>query len=116
MFPAVSLSDDQPLNAVVDLVLARGWRYDSKRRTFVSEDDVLFRPPKKLLAGCQLVYKVPSLAKRDKEELSEAERDLQRYMQLILPPKESTEEFIKETQLWPCIEAATHGPDVSLPN
>ncbi|MDP1561473.1 MAG: hypothetical protein Q8M16_08760 [Pirellulaceae bacterium] len=115
MFPAVPPSDDLTHRAAVELVLAEGWRYNSRRRVFVSDNDELFRPPQELLAYGQLVYKVPTLAKQNPQDLSAAERDLQRYMQLILPPTELTATLLENLQAWPCIEAATPGPKISLP-
>jgi hypothetical protein len=115
MFPAVPPSDNPTHRTAVELVLAAGWRYNSRRRAFVSDNDELFRPPQELLASGQLVYKVPTLAKQNPQDLSVAERDLQRYMQLILPPAELTATLLEQLQAWPCIEAATPEPKISLP-
>ena len=54
-------------------------------------------------------------ARADPSRLNDAERDLRRYMQVILPPGESTNKYLKVIRAWPSVEEAHAGPEVSLP-
>lgn len=98
----------------VDFKLKPGWRYDEAERVFVSGRGARFAPPP-LPKKSRIVYKVPTLAKAAKEGLSKAERDLQRYMQVILPVSQAPEDLAPAVQSWPCVEEARAAPEVSLP-
>ncbi len=113
MYPSVRL----PKGAVtqpVDLKLKRGWRYDEAKGVFVSSSGTQFTPAP-LPKGTRIVYKVPRLARSSSDRLSRAERDLQRYMQVILPAASAPERYLKTVQAWPCVEEAHVAPEVSLP-
>jgi hypothetical protein len=96
----------------IDLTLKSGWRFDTKKGTFVSASRT-FTPH--LARGVRIVYKVPKLAAADSSKLSKAERDLQRYMQVILPLKARPEDYLKDIQAWPSVAEAHVTPRVSLP-
>ena len=113
MFPSVRV----PKGVVarpVDLKLKRGWRYDEVKRVLVSNSGTLFTPSR-LPKGTRIAYKVPSLARLTPARLSKAERDLQRYMQVVLPVSLAPEKYLKTIQAWPCVEEARVAPEVSLP-
>jgi hypothetical protein len=98
----------------IDYKLKPGWRYDTAKKVFVDAKGAKFAPPP-LGKKSRVVYKVPGLAKVTRERLSKAERDLQRYMQVILPPSRSPEGLLKAVQSWPCVEEAHVAPEISLP-
>lgn len=97
----------------VDFKLKPGWRYDEAKRVFVDDKGVEFAAPQ-LPKKSRVVYKIPSLARSTPKGLSKAERDLQRYMQIILPSR-SSNELLKNIQSWPCVEEAHPTPEISLP-
>jgi len=115
MQPAVPTPDDGQVRVPIDAKLAAGWRYDASRRIFRSDSGEVYRPAAQLLARTKIVHKVPSLAKADASKLSAAERDLQRYLQVIPPAGESLAELAELLGAWPCLESASRGPDISLP-
>lgn len=115
MFPATPLPDDAGVRVPVEATLRPGWRYDAKRRAFVSDDGDEFRPANDLPAGSQIVYKVPAPKGSKRQALSAAERDLQRYLQVILPAGESASDYVETVRRWPSLEGASVGPTVSLP-
>jgi hypothetical protein len=71
--------------------------------------------PTGLPKGSRIAYKVPSLAAADAARLSRPERDLRRYVHVILPAKETPGAYINALRGWPCVESATLAPDISLP-
>jgi hypothetical protein len=63
----------------------------------------------------RIVYKVPNLARTKEANLSKDERDLRRYMQVILPAGESPAEYVNMIRDWPCVVEAHVAPEISLP-
>jgi hypothetical protein len=100
----------------IDFTLKSGWRFDAKRRVFESGTGEKFSARGEFPEGTQIVYKVPNLARADPSTLNDAERDLRRYMQVILPRGESPGKYLEVIRAWPPVEEAHAGPDVSLPN
>jgi len=98
----------------VDFKLKPGWRYDEAKGIFVNSRGAQFAPPP-LPKKTRILYKVPALVGSSSDGLSKAERDLQRYMQVLLPPTEAPEEYVKTIQTWPSVEEAHVAPEVSLP-
>ena len=86
-----------------------------KRRAFTSDAGETFSPRGALPAGSRIVYKVPNLAQADASSLNEHERELRRYMQVILPHGESPAKYLRAVRAWPSVEEAQVGPAVSLP-
>jgi hypothetical protein len=98
----------------IDLTLKPAWRYDSRRHRFVARSGDTFTPAG-LPTGTKIVYKTPGLIRKDQARLSAAERDLIRYMQVILPAGESASEHLGAVRAWPPVEDASLGPEISLP-
>jgi hypothetical protein len=96
----------------VDFKLKPGWHYDQSHRVFVGEKHNQFAP-KDLPAGTRIEYKVPDLA--SKPRLSKAERELQRYMQMVLPPQFAPESVLNRVKRWSFVEEVHLAPEVSLP-
>ena len=59
---------------------------------------------------------MPSLVETDQARLSKHERDLRRYMQVILPAAESPADYIEVVRAWPAVAEAHVAPEVSLPS
>lgn len=112
MYPAVP-PPKHLVGRAVDFKLKPGWRYDDAKRVFVDDKGVESAAPG-LPKKSRVVYKVPSLARSAPKGLSKAERDLQRYMQLIVPARPS-KELLKRIQSWPWVEEAHLSPEISLP-
>jgi hypothetical protein len=114
MIPAVP-PPKGPTGKSIDCKLKPGWRFDEDRGVFVSAAGEAFAAPA-LPKQARIVYKVPSLARAPRRGLSAAERDLQRYMQIILPTARASKALLGAVQSWPCIEEAHLTPEVSLPS
>jgi hypothetical protein len=99
----------------VEIKLKPGWRYVASRRAFESSRGERFAPRSDLPKNSRIVYKVPKLAEADTRQLSRHERELSRYMQVILPAGEAPENYVKAIGAWPCVAEVQVGPDVSLP-
>ncbi len=115
MIPAVPLPANSHIRRPVDLKLKPGWRFDPDRRVFVSESGERVTPSADLPKRSRVVPTVPSLASADEATLSSAERDLRRYIQVILPPGEPPHRYVEAIRAWPCVEQANVAPEVSLP-
>ena len=115
MIPAVPVPRSAGILRPVELKLKPGWRYDPKRKVFTREDGQEFSPGRTVPKGSRIAAKVPALLRRAPARLSKAERDLQRYVQVILPRTVSAADHVEAVRRWPCVEAAHVAPEVSLP-
>ena len=113
--PAVPLPGKSSVRTPLDFKLKSGWRYLPKGAVFETDSGERFSVDGDLPAGSRIVYKVPHLARANAAKLNEQERDLRRYMQLILPQGESPAKYLGTVQDWPCVEEAHVAPEVSLP-
>src|SRR4249919_391545 len=95
MMPAVPLPQNAGIKFPVEVKLKPKYRYDPRRRVFESESGKRFNPSGDLPRNTKIVYKVPALAEADPARLSKPEKDLRRYMQVILPDGESPADYIK---------------------
>lgn len=98
----------------VEFKLKPGWRYDEGKSVFVDPKGVEFAAPR-LPKNSRVLYKVPSLARSVHKKLSAAEKDLQRYMQVILPSPRSTKAVLRAVQTLPAVEEAHATAEISLP-
>jgi len=114
MQPAVPPHKRAKIARPVQLALKAGWRYDDRRALFVGSAGETFAP-QGLPRGTRIVYTVPSLARAAPKRLSSAQRDLQRYMQVILPRSRAPEDQLAAVRSWPCVEEAHVAPEISLP-
>jgi hypothetical protein len=115
MVPSVTLPANSKIKIPVEVKLKPRWRFNPSRRLFESDAGKTFSPRGDLPKRSKLVYKVPSLAKVDKSKLSRHERDLQRYMQVILPTDQSAADYVAVIRSWPSVAEAHVAPEVSLP-
>lgn len=113
MIPAVP--PPEGIRRAVDITLAAGWRFDPRRRAFVSDAGERVTPRGDLPRDTRIVPTVPSLAGADPGSLSPAERDLQRHLKVVLPAGEPPERYVDVVRAWPAVERADPAPEVSLP-
>ena len=99
-----------------ELKLKRNYKYDSRKRVFESGSGTSFDPHRDLPEDTRIVYKVPALAAADESRLTQSEKELRRYMQVILPQGVSPQDFVEIVRAWPSVEEASVGPYVSLPD
>ncbi len=115
MIPAVPPPAGSKVRTPIELKLKPKWRFDTSRHVFVSNSGQEFAPRGELPRNSRIVYKVPSLVEADEARLSKHEKDLRRYMQVILPARESPADYVSVVRAWPCAEEAHVAPEVSLP-
>jgi hypothetical protein len=115
MMPAVPLPRSAGIKTPVEVKLKPKYRYDSSRRMFESESGERFKPFGGPPKNTRIVYKVPALAEADPARLSKHEKDLRRYMQVILPEGESPVDYVETIRAWPSVEDAWVAPEISLP-
>jgi hypothetical protein len=117
VIPAVPLPGGSTVRTPIDVKLKRTWRFDKNRRVFLATAGETFEPWPTLPRGSRIVYKVPKLAEAvDPSRLSKPERDLARYMHVILPKGKSPADWVEAVRAWPPVEEANVAPDVSLPS
>ena len=114
MMPAVPAPAGK-VRTPVDLKLKPNWRFDTSRRVFVSDKGQEFAPRGALPKNSRIVYKVPALAEADEARLSKPEKDLRRYMQVILPAGESPADYVDAVRGWPAVAEADVAPQIALP-
>jgi hypothetical protein len=115
MIPGVSLPKNSRIRTPVALKLKPRWQFDSRRRIFRSESGEKFTPRGDLPKNTKIVYKVPSLTSTSEAKLSKYEKDLRRYMQVILPAGKSPADYVDIIRTWPSVAEAHVEPEVSLP-
>lgn len=116
MIPSVTVPANSKIKIPVEVKLKPGWTLNSSRRLFESAKGEKFTPRGDLPKKSKIVYKIPSLADVDKSKLSKHERDLQRYIQVILPKGQSAADYVEVIREWPSVAEAHVAPEVSLPN
>jgi hypothetical protein len=94
--------------------LKPGRRYDEAKGVFVDPKGVEFTAPR-LPKNSRILYKVPSLAGSAVKGLSKAEKDLQRYMQVILPSPRSAKAVLETLRSLLAVEEVHLAPEISLP-
>lgn len=115
MFPSVPSPNHGQVKLPIDAKLKVGWTFDAKRSLFVSDQGERFDPFPLLPKTTLIVYKVPNLIDADPKKLSEAERDLKLYIQVILPDSSLSQDHVDKIRQWPCLSDASVGPTISLP-
>lgn len=98
----------------VEFKLKPGWRYDEAKGVFIDPRGAEFAAPR-LPKNSRVLYKAPGLARSAAKKLSRAEKDLQRYMQVILPSPRSTRSVLQAVQSLPGVEEAHLAPEIGLP-
>jgi hypothetical protein len=113
MMPSVPLPDN--FRRTISGKLKARWKLDTHRHIFIGPKQAEFDPSASLPTGSDVVPTVPALAAQSPAELSTAEKDLARYIQIILPSGTEPQSVIAQITQWPCLESATISPQVELP-
>jgi hypothetical protein len=113
MMPAVP--PPAHIRVPVEVKLKPGWRYVPERRLFESDSGETFAP-RGLPPRTRIVHKTPALAAADPAQLTKAEQDLRRYLQVILPPGVAAADHVRLVRAWPSVATAQRGPEISLPH
>lgn len=95
--------------------LKRKWFYDLRRRMFVESSGKKFSPKEDLPKNTRIVYMTPDLAKKPMNSLLKDERDLVRYLQVILPKGINPTKYLPILKRWKCTEEVRFPPEISLP-
>jgi hypothetical protein len=116
MMPAVPAPKSAAIRVPVELKLKRNYKYDSRKRVFESGSGTSFDP----ISDCRKIQASSTRCRlwprRMSRELSQPEKELRRYMQVILPQGVAPQDFVDVVRAWPSVEEASVGPDVSLPD
>ena len=115
MMPAVPPPRSAGIRTPVEVKLKPKYRYDPSKRVFESDKGERYKPSGDLPKNTRIVPKVPALAQVHAKKLSKYEKDLQRYLQVILPEGESPGDYVEKIRRWPGVEDAWVAPEVSLP-
>lgn len=115
MIPEVTVPSGAGIRVPVEVKLKPRYRYDPQKRILESDTGVPFKPSGDLPRNTRIVSKAPSLSGADPARLSKAERDLQRYIQVILPEGEAAADYVDVIRRWPGVEDAWVAPQPSLP-
>lgn len=116
MLPTMRQSGGEirPARPHLVLKLKAGWRLDVAMHQFISTSGGRrFNPTDVLPKGAELRHMIPDLAGR--KRLSQNERELARYVHLLLPKRGKTDVHLQKVRQWPCVEDAQLPPAVSLP-
>lgn len=97
------------------VLLESGWRYDAESSRFVSDSDEALEVGGGLPEGTEIVYMMPDLQEAERESLNEHERDLTRYLHVLLPEGADTAAALAVVAAWSCVADSWLPPDVSLP-
>lgn len=99
----------------LDVKMGLDWRYQETKRLFVSTGGDKFSPRPSLPKGAEIIPMVPALARADPGTLSEDERNLARFIQVVFPSKAARKKHAADVEGWPCAEEVRWPPEVSLP-
>ena len=115
MFPEAKVPKSAKIKKPVEVKLKREWSFDEGRRVFTRGGNE-FDPMDGLPENSRILYKVPSLVEADPKQLSKDERELRRFLQIILPDDVSPADYLQSIRAWPCVEEAHLALEVSLPS
>lgn len=118
MIPAVRIPADAKIRTPVEIKLKPGWQFDAGRDVFVSDRGEEFEAHGELPNKSKIVHKTPAIAaaaRKAKGKLSDDEKNLLRYLQVILPADEPPAKHLKTIRAWPWVDDANLPPDPSLP-
>jgi hypothetical protein len=113
--PAIPPPGNVDFPITLELKLKAEWSYDVGRRKFITDTGDEFSPWHDLPKGSKIFNKVPRKLLPENRPLTRAERDLLRYLQVILPVGRAPVELVEPLQRWRCLESVSLGPQVSLP-
>ncbi|HEY7423802.1 MAG TPA: hypothetical protein VH682_06105 [Gemmataceae bacterium] len=117
MHPFEKESTDLPpgVSSHVDVRLKPGWRFDHRRRALVSETGRSLSLRGLLSPGARIIPMAPSLADANRESLSEDERLLARYLQVVLPSGADPTDLAADLRSLEGVELVSTPPRIGLP-
>ncbi len=118
MIPAVRVPADAKIRTPVEIKLKPDWHFDPTRRVFLSDKGDRFMPRDELPKNSKIVHKTPGLAiaaRKASTKLSSDEKNLLRYLQVILPADQAASKYLNIIRHWPSVAEVSVPPDVSLP-
>lgn len=117
MHPFERESTELPLGVSphLEVRLKPGWRFDRRRRALVSEEHQSVRLRGLLPSGTTITPMVSSLADADPESLSEDERLLARYLQVVLPSGTDPTDLVAALRDLDGLESVSIPPRIGLP-
>ena len=92
-------------------VLRPGWRFDAG--SFVDDDGQRLDPTPWLIAGARIEPMYPEFQER--APVSEAERDLTRYFQVVFPAGTLVDDHLSALRELPFFDDVRKPPQISLP-
>ena len=98
----------------LDVRLKPGWRFDRRRRALVSDGGRSLSLRGKLSPGARIVPMAPTLADADPQSLSDDERLLARYLQVVLPPGADPTDWAADLRGLEGVETVSTPPRISL--
>lgn len=114
MLPSMEPRPSKPIKTTPHLVVKvnEGWQYDDNASEFVSEVGERVSTEPVLPAESRVVRRVPQFAVSPK---SDAERDLARYFNVLLPGRSDPTRLAGMLRKLKCIERVDLPPEVGLP-
>jgi hypothetical protein len=99
----------------LDVRLGSGWRFDRRRRALVAEDGQSLSLRGLLPPGARVVPMAPTLAAAPTKNLSEDERLLARYLQVVLPSGADPADLAAALRGLEGVEQVSTPPRIGLP-
>lgn len=96
--------------------LKKSWSLDDKRQLFIGPKGAEFQGSERLPPNSTVTASVPNLGQQPKAKLSAAEKELARYIQIILPENVEPKKVLDEVAQWPCFESVMASPQAELPS
>jgi hypothetical protein len=114
-FERPSAAQPEGVSPHLDVRLKPGWRFDRRRRALVSEGGQSLGL-RNLGRGTRVVPMVPTLAAADPATLSEDERHLARYLQVVPLAETDAAALADRLRALEAVEAVSTPPRISLPH
>lgn len=95
--------------------LKQRWTYDLQRRMFVETSGKKFSPKEYLPKYTRIIYMAQDLAEKPMNSLLKEDRNLARYLQVILPKGTNPKKYLTILKRWDCAEDVKFPPEISLP-
>ena len=106
-----------PINATPHLIveIKDGWELDPDGERFCSESGKIVVIKKGLPPSTRVVRRVPQLANKPRNKLSDDELDLLKYFNVLLPNKSDPADYVDLIKGWACSERVDLPPEYGLP-
>ena len=74
-----------------------------------------FQPRRRIPPFSRIEYTVPRLTAAQPEKLAGAQKDLSRFIRVVLPKGHDPMDYVEELRSWPCLQEIHVGPTPDLP-